>query len=70
MNIVFTSHAEDRINIRKITKEEVIEAIFYPEKITKKYEKYYFTKKLQKGTIEVCCERTERDIKIITVYWV
>ncbi len=69
MNIVFTDHVEERLKRRKITKQEIIDAIRYPDKTIKKYGKYYYQKKLQRGTIEVSCGKTEQEINIITVYW-
>ncbi len=54
MKMTFTGHAEDRIIKRKISKEEVIEYINKPDKITKKHGKYYFQKRLQFGSIEIC----------------
>ena len=69
MEIVFSKHAEHRMEKRRILKEEIIETVIYPDKILKKHGKYYFQKRLERGTIEVCCEKTERIIKIITVYW-
>ena len=70
MKIIFTEHAEDRLNRIKISREEVIDAVKYPEKIIKKYGKYYFRKNIGRGVIEVSTERTERYIRIITVYWI
>ncbi len=69
MNIMFTDHALSRLERRKILKEEIIEAIRYPDRVIKKYQKYYFQKRLSRGIIEVSCEMTERDIKVITIYW-
>ena len=69
MEIVFTNHAKYRIVKRKVLKEEVIDAIKYPDKTIKKHGKYYFQKRLERGTIEVCCEKTESIINVITVYW-
>jgi len=69
MKIIFTAHAEQRFKKRKIMKEEVIQAIEQPDKTLKKHGKYYFQKKLQRGIIEACCEKTENNINIITVYW-
>ena len=69
MKIVFTAHAEKRIQKRKIMKEEVIQAIEQPDRTIKKHGKYYFQKRMQRGMIEVCCEKTENNINIITVYW-
>lgn len=70
MEIIFTRHARYRIHKRKILEEEVVEAIKYPDKTIKKYNKYYFQKRLERGTIEISCEKTERIIKVITVYWI
>ncbi|MFH1506746.1 MAG: DUF4258 domain-containing protein [archaeon] len=69
MQIIFTKHAEARIELRGILKQEVIDAIKYPDKTIKKHNRLYFEKKLGRGTIEVCCEKTEKHIKVITVYW-
>lgn len=69
MNIVFTDHALSRLERRKILREEVVDAIKHPDKIIKKQQKYYYQKRLNRGTIEISCERTERDIKVITIYW-
>lgn len=70
MNIVFTHHALDQMKRRKIILDEVIEAIKYPDIIQKKHGKYFYNKKLNRGIIEVCCERTESNIKVITIYWI
>ena len=69
MKIVFTAHAEQRTEKRKLLRQEIIDAIKYPDRILKKYGKYYFQKKLDRGTVEVCCVKTESDIRIITVWW-
>ncbi len=69
MKIVFTKHAKERIEIRKLLEHEVLEAIKYPDKTIKKHDKYFYQKRLDKGTIEVCCEKIENNIKVITVYW-
>ena len=70
MEIIFTSHAEDRLAGRDILKEEAIDAIKYPTKIDKKYGKIYYQKNLTRGKIEVVCERIENNIKVITLYWI
>ena len=69
MVIVYTKHAELMLKERRISKEEVEDAIRYPEKTRKIYGIYYSVKKLQIGKIEVVYERRESYIKIITVYW-
>ena len=70
MKIEFTEHANRRIKKRKITKEEIEDTIKYPDKTIKKYDMYFFQKKLQRGQIEVVCEKTESLIKVVTVYWI
>ena len=69
MEILFTKHAEFRIEKRGILKHEVLDAIKYPDNTNKRHEKYYVQKRLDRGTIEVCYEKTEKYINIITVYW-
>jgi len=70
MKIIFTAHAEERIKKRRISKEEILEAIKKPEKITKKRKKFYIQKTISEGKIEVIYEKEENFIKIITVYWI
>jgi hypothetical protein len=55
---------------RRVTEEEIIDAIRHPENIVKKYGEYYFRKNIGRGTIEIAAERTERYIRIITLYWI
>ncbi len=62
MEITFTAHAEFRIKKRKLLKEEVIDAIRYPDKTLKKHGKYYYQKKLNRGMVEVVTEKTESNI--------
>ena len=68
MEIVFTRHALIRMKERKVSKKDIFEVITYPEIVSKKHKKYYFRKRLLHGNIEVCCERIETNIKIITIY--
>ena len=70
MEITFTFHAEFRITKRKLLKEEVIDAVQYPDKIIKKHGKYFYQKRISRGTIEVVCERTEKSLNVITIYWI
>ncbi len=67
MDIVFTDHAKNRIRKRKIKKEEVIDAIDYPDKIHKLEGKYYSQKDLRRGKIEVVYQK-DKYINVITVY--
>lgn len=70
MEILFTRHAEFRLIRRKILKQEVVDAIKYPDKTLKKHGKYFFQKSLNRGKIEVVCEKIENNIKVITLYWI
>ena len=70
MRVIFTLHALEKMERREIFEEEVFQVIRYPEKIKKRYGLYYFQKKLQRGLLEVCCERTASYINIITLYWI
>lgn len=69
MKIIFTLHSEIQLEERGILKQDVIDSIKYPDRIIKKYNKYYYQKRLEMGEIEIVCERTEKHIKVITVYW-
>jgi hypothetical protein len=70
MKIVFTRHAEERIKKRNVLKSEVTEAIKQPTLVLKKYNKYHYFKVLPRGRIEIVCEKSEKNIKIITLYWI
>ncbi len=70
MEITFTFHAECRIRGRGMFKEDVLLAIRNPDNTVRKYDKYYFQKRLPNGILEVCCDKIENNIKVITVYWV
>ncbi len=71
MKIFFTSHAEERVKTRKISKDNVLDALRFPTIVSKKYDLYYYQKIIEQGgTIEVVVEKTEKNIKIITVYWI
>jgi len=70
MNIIFTHHAEDRLSKRKILKQEVIDSVRYPDKTIKKHGLIYFQKLIERGNIEIVCERIENNIKVITLYWI
>lgn len=68
MKIVFTEHAKERMKKRKISEEEVIDAINYPNKLSKKEGNYYAEKNIIRANIEVVYEK-ENYIKVITIYY-
>lgn len=69
MKIVFTEHAKERLNKRKITEEEVIEAIKFSEKAVKKKGLYYVQKNIQRANIEIVYEK-DKYIKVVTIYYI
>lgn len=69
MRIIFSEHSEESMIERNISREEILETIMYPDKLTKKYGTYYYQKKLARGILEIPCEKKESIIKIITLYW-
>lgn len=69
MQIILSFHAEFRLQRRKLLREEVIEAIRYPDITIKRQGKYYYQKRISRGQIEVVCEKTEKGLNVITVYW-
>lgn len=74
MNIIFTDHARERLEKRKITEDDVINTIKYPDKLSKKYGKYYAQKDIGRGKIEVVYEKVieteeHKYLNIITIYW-
>lgn len=69
MEIVYTIHAKDSIEKRKIEKVWVEEAIKSPDGLSDDGEKYYARKKLNGLSIEIVYSK-ERYIRVITVYWV
>ncbi len=66
MDIIFTEHAKERLEKRKISEEEVKEAIKYPDKIEKKKGKYYVSKNIQRANIEIVYEKDKYVHKLIT----
>ena len=70
MKLIFTRHAVQRMEKRKIMEIDVLDAIHYPERIYRKDNKYFFQRAVERGCIEVCCEKKENNIKVITAYWV
>lgn len=69
MKIELTQHAKERLVKRKILEQELLDILTYPDKIEKKHGKYYFQKRLERGRIELVCEKRENHIKVITLYW-
>ena len=70
MEITFTQHAEEQLAFRKFLKHEIIEAIKAPDIIIKKHRKHFYQKKLDRGTAEIVIEKTEKHLKVVTVYWI
>ncbi|HLC50277.1 MAG TPA: DUF4258 domain-containing protein [Candidatus Nanoarchaeia archaeon] len=69
MNIVYTLHAEEQIEKRKILKIWVEETIKTPDKTATDANKHYVTKKLNGKTLRVIYVK-ESYIKVITSYFI
>ena len=69
MKYIFTTHATKRAKMRQIPKEEILNAITFPNKTIKKHEKYIVQRKVTKGIIEVIYVKSGKYIKIVTAYW-
>ena len=69
MNIIYTKHAEEQIEERKIDKIWVEETIKFPNELKREDNKYYATKKLNGNILRVVYVK-ENYIKIITTYFV
>ena len=67
MNIVFTDHAKERMEKKKNSEDEVIDAIEYAEKTEKIDDVYYTYKKLDRFTLKVVYVR-ENYIKVVTLH--
>jgi len=65
-----TNHALRQCEFRKILPEEPQLTVYFPDKIRKKHGKNYYIKRLDRGTIEVVCEKDKQTLKIITTYWI
>jgi len=69
MEIIFIKHALFRMKKRKLTKDEVINSIKYPENTSKKDGKFYVQKNIDKANIEIVYEK-DKYIKVITAYYI
>ncbi len=57
MKIIFPKHAKEMMEKRKISEDEVIQTITYPEKLTKIESLYYAQKNIIRANIEVAYEK-------------
>lgn len=70
MDIIYSIHAEEQIQERKIEKLWIEETIKSPDYIKRnKPNKYIIKKKLNGRSIEVVYVK-EKYIKVVTVYWI
>ena len=76
MKIVFTKHSLERAEERAISKKELREAIYFPDKIDESSQdkkrflikKIYYNKKLKaEHLLMIICEKEKGIIKIITI---
>jgi len=57
MKIVFTEHAKFRMKRRKITEDEIANAVRYPDKTYKRKGNYYAQKDIGRAKIEIVYEK-------------
>lgn len=69
MNIILTMHAFAQMNERKILYTWVLETVLRPDVLIKSGFKFKAQKRLKGFALEVVYVK-ERNIKVITVYWV
>ncbi|MBI2655309.1 DUF4258 domain-containing protein, partial [Candidatus Woesearchaeota archaeon] len=69
MEIIYTLHANEQINERKLSKVWIEETIKSPDEIRHKGHKHYATKKLNGNTLRVVYVK-ENYIKVITSYFI
>ena len=68
MDLVYTRHAEEQVEERKILKVWVQETIKSPDETKHKGHKYYVIKKLNGRTLKVVYVK-EKHIKVITSFF-
>ncbi len=69
MNIHYTSHAEYQLKERKVERVWIEETIKSPDETKRAGNKYYVVKKINGKTLKVVYVK-ERNIKVVTIYWV
>ena len=69
MDIIYTFHAKEQLNERKIVKEWVEETIKRPDETKHKGIKYYVIKKLNGKILKVIYVK-QKFIKVITCYFI
>ena len=69
MKLIFTYHAEFRMRKRGILKQDVEEALYFPNNIKKKHGIILLSKKTKHRENRDCMGKTEKDIRIINIYW-
>ncbi|MDO8538331.1 MAG: DUF4258 domain-containing protein [archaeon] len=70
MKIIFTAHAEERLNSRLIKREWVEETIRNPDKLIEaKFGRKQAVKKIMKYIISVVYVKENEDFVVITIFW-
>jgi len=69
VKIKFTLHALEQMRARTIDEQEILDAINIPEIIVKRYGRHHFKRTINRGVLEVVCEKTENHINIITIFF-
>jgi hypothetical protein len=70
MHLVYTTHAKDRITLRKIREEWIEKAIAEPDKLIDAHDgRMQAIKKVNRDKISVIYKEEEGVTVVITVYW-
>lgn len=68
MEIIYTEHAKEQLQIRKILEIWVEETVHWPDSIRHEGTTHIARKRINGKSIEIVFEK-EKYIKIITLYW-
>lgn len=57
------------MHARSLDKQEILDAITFPETVLKRFGRYHFKRTLNREVVEVVCEKTENHINVITIFF-
>ena len=69
-NVIFTQHALQKLQERRISKQMVLNTVRFPEKLVTAGEKIYVFRKFDKKYLKVIFVRERENIIIITQHFV
>lgn len=70
MNILFTKHAKDMLELRGIKEDLILKCLKNPDKITpSKFGKKIYLKDMGKNYLKLIVSEEENKLVVITLYW-